>query len=45
MERPAYVFGRNTRHFIHYFKQALDGKVVVSGSPDVAWSEGMIFQK
>lgn len=37
--RPAFVYGRNTRHFIHYFKQALEGKVVVSGNPAISWSE------
>jgi len=37
--RPSFVFGKNTGHFIHYFAQAKQGKVVVSGNPEVGWSE------
>jgi len=37
--RPAFVFGKKTAHFVSYFKQALEGKVEVNGSPDIMWSE------
>jgi len=37
--RPAFVFGKKSRHFIHYFDQAKKGKVVVAGSHDIGWSE------
>jgi hypothetical protein len=35
------VFGKRTRHFVQYFKQAKEDKVVVAGSADVGWSEGI----
>jgi nucleoside-diphosphate-sugar epimerase len=37
--RPAFVFGKKSTHFAHYFEQAKKGKVVVAGSKDVGWSE------
>ena len=37
--RPAYVFGKRSKHFYPYFKQALEGKVVVQGNPNIIWSE------
>ena len=37
--RPAYVFGKKSKHFYQYFKQSLEGKVVVAGNPDIIWSE------
>jgi len=37
--RPAFVFGRKSRHFLQYFEQAKKGKVVVAGSKDIGWSQ------
>ncbi len=48
--RPAYVFvfvnwftfgrwGKKSRHFIDYFRQALEGKVCIKGNPETMWSE------
>jgi nucleoside-diphosphate-sugar epimerase len=37
--RPSFVFGKNSRHFYGYFKQALEGKVIVPGNPHIIWSE------
>jgi nucleoside-diphosphate-sugar epimerase len=36
--RPAFVFGKKSAHFVHYFDQAAKGKVVVIGSRTVGWS-------
>jgi len=37
--RPGFVFGKKMAHFVPHFKQALDGKVVVDGRPNITWSE------
>jgi len=37
--RPSFVFGKNSYHFVNYFAQAHQGKVVVNGKPEVGWSE------
>jgi len=37
--RPSFVYGKNSGHFYFYFGQAHQGKVIVSGHPEVGWSE------
>jgi len=37
--RPSYVFGKKSRHFVHYFDQAAQGHVSVFGNPDIGYSE------
>jgi len=37
--RPAYVFGKKSRHFVHHFAQAEQGKVIVKGNPNIIWSQ------
>jgi len=37
--RPSFVFGGKRGNFYDYFRQAQAGKVVVSGRPDIIWSE------
>jgi len=37
--RPGFVFGKNENFFANHFKQALEGKVVVSGRGEITWSQ------
>jgi len=37
--RPAFVFGKKSTHFYEYFRYAEGGRVVISGRPEVGYSE------
>jgi len=37
--RPAFVFGKKSKHFVNFFADALSGKIVLTNGGDIKWSE------